>query len=127
MKIELVEATCNTRANVGNSVVILDPNFYDSYMALDYYSVNLKLQVHAENLPRDTEILQVKLRVKLRSNVQDYTLKIPVEDAGSNQTLSTLLVVLGSAIVFAVIGYLCYLNRRKTTRHHEEHMIEMRS
>lgn len=99
-------------------------------MALDYYSVNLKLQVHAEQLPRNTASVQVKLRMYLRHDVQDFTLEIPVEDAGEkNQTLSdsTVLVVLGSAMLVAVIGYLCYLHRRKVTTSHHEHMIEMRS
>ena len=121
-----VGSTTN-QANVGSSVVVLDSQFYDSKMALDYYSVNLKLQVHTEQLPRNTASVQVKLRMYLRHDVQDFTLEIPVEDAGEeiNQTLSTVLVVLGSALLVAVIGYLCYLHRRKVTTSHHEHMIEM--
>jgi len=126
MRMELVEATCNSTANVGSSVV-LDSQFYYSHMALDYYSVDLKLQVHAEKLPRNTESIQVKLRMSLRHDTFIFTLEIPVEDAAPiNQTPSTVLVVLGSAMLVAVIGYLCY-NRRKVTTGHHEHMIEMRS
>eukprot|EP00434_Breviolum_minutum_P032014 symbB.v1.2.028313.t2/scaffold2956.1/size66508/2 len=121
MRMELVEATCNSTANVGSSVVVLDSQFYDSKMALDYYSINLKLQVHAEQLPRNTASVQVKLRMYLRHDVQDFTLEIPVEDAGEeiNQTPSTVLVVLGCALLVAVIGYLCYLHRRKAEMEEE--------